>query len=72
MQKTELKIILLNGSNFYRTFSHKGRGVYRLHTVLDDIPTAVTWAKGIFKHCEQLSIQPESGRKVPESLTEQK
>jgi plasmid stabilization system protein ParE len=36
------------------------------YIALDDIPTAVTWAKGIFKHCEQLSIQPESGRKVPE------
>lgn len=36
------------------------------YIALDDIPTAVTWAEGIFKHCEQLSIQPESGRIVPE------
>lgn len=36
------------------------------YIALDDIPTAVKWAEGVFKHCEQLSTQPESGRMVPE------
>ncbi len=36
------------------------------YIALDDIPAAVKWAEGVFKHCEQLSAQPESGRIVPE------
>lgn len=36
------------------------------YIALDDIPTAIKWAEGVFKHCEQLSAQPESGRAVPE------
>lgn len=36
------------------------------YIALDDIPTAIKWAEGVFKHCEQLSTQPESGRMVPE------
>ena len=33
---------------------------------LDHIPTAITWAEGIIERCEQLRVQPDSGRKVPE------
>ena len=36
------------------------------YIALDDIPTAIEWAEGVFTHCEQLSSQPESGRMVPE------
>lgn len=36
------------------------------YIAIDDIPTAIKWAEGVFKHCEQLSAQPESGRMVPE------
>ena len=36
------------------------------YIALDDIPTAIKWAEGVFKYCEQLSAQPESGRMVPE------
>lgn len=36
------------------------------YIALDDIPTAIKWPEGVFKHCEQLSAQPESGRVVPE------
>ncbi len=36
------------------------------YIALDDVPTAIKWAEGVFKHCEQLSAQPESGRMVPE------
>ena len=36
------------------------------YIAIDDIPTAMKWAEGVFKHCEQLSAQPESGRIVPE------
>ena len=36
------------------------------YIALDDIATTVKWAEGVFKHCEQLSTQPESGRMVPE------
>ncbi len=36
------------------------------YIALDDISTALKWAEGVFKHCEQLSAQPESGRMVPE------
>ena len=36
------------------------------YIALDHVPTAVKWAKDVFKHCDQLSIQPESGRMVPE------
>lgn len=32
----------------------------------DHIPTVIKWALGVFKYCEQLSDQPESGRIVPE------
>jgi len=36
------------------------------YIALDYVPTAIKWAEDVFKHCEQLSIQPESGRLVPE------
>ena len=36
------------------------------YIALDDIPTAIKWAEGVFTHCEQLIAQPESGRMVPE------
>ncbi|MBO6535729.1 MAG: type II toxin-antitoxin system RelE/ParE family toxin [Balneolaceae bacterium] len=36
------------------------------YIALDDVPTAIKWAEGVFKLCEQLSAQPKSGRMVPE------
>lgn len=33
---------------------------------LDQVPTALTWAEGVFEHCEQLRAHPNSGRIVPE------
>lgn len=36
------------------------------YIALDHIPAAIKWAEDVFKYCEQLSAQPESGRIVPE------
>jgi plasmid stabilization system protein ParE len=36
------------------------------YIALDDITTAIKWAREIFDRCEQLRSHPESGRIVPE------
>ncbi|MCG2591148.1 type II toxin-antitoxin system RelE/ParE family toxin [Rhodohalobacter sulfatireducens] len=36
------------------------------YIALDHIPTAITWAEGVFEHCQKLSDLPERGRIVPE------
>jgi len=36
------------------------------YIALDHVPTAIKWARGVFKQCQKLSSQPESGRIVPE------
>ena len=33
---------------------------------LDDIPTAIRWAREIVERCDQLKDHPQSGRNVPE------
>lgn len=39
---------------------------YSDYIALDDIPTALKWAREIFDRCDQLRSHPESGRIVPE------
>jgi len=39
---------------------------YSDYFALDDIPTAVKWAREVIKRCEQLQSYPQSGRIVPE------
>lgn len=39
---------------------------YSDYIALDDIPTAIQWARNVFDRCEQLRSQPDSGRIVPE------
>ena len=36
------------------------------YIALDDVSTAIKWARGVFEQCQKLSEQPESGRIVPE------
>lgn len=36
------------------------------YIAFDDIPTAIKWARDVFKRCEQLRSHPQSGRMVPE------
>lgn len=39
---------------------------YSDYIALDDIPTAIMWAREVFDRCEQLRSHPKSGRIVPE------
>ena len=39
---------------------------YTDYIALDDVSTAIQWARTIFERCEQLTGQPKSGRIVPE------
>ena len=36
------------------------------YIALDHVPTAIKWAREVFKQCQKLSNQPKSGRIVPE------
>lgn len=39
---------------------------YSDYIALDDIPTAIKWAREVVERCRQLGIHPKSGRIVPE------
>jgi len=39
---------------------------YSDYIALDDIPTAIKWAREVIKRCEQLQSYSQSGRIVPE------